>query len=73
MLLIEDSADAREMLRMILELAGHVVYDTADGVRGLELVNLVRPDVGIIDIGPDAPDQRRCRSIVGWSVAGMEE
>lgn len=49
-LLIEDSADAREMLRMMLELAGHVVYDAADGVRGLELLNVVRPDVGIIDI-----------------------
>ncbi len=51
MLLIEDSDDAREMLRMMLELAGHVVYDAADGVRGLELLNAVRPDVGIIDIG----------------------
>ena len=51
MLLIEDSADAREMLRMMLELAGHVVYDAADGVRGLELLNAERPDVGIIDIG----------------------
>jgi PAS domain S-box-containing protein len=50
-LLIEDSADAREMLRMMLELAGHIVYDAADGVRGLELLNVVRPDVGIIDIG----------------------
>jgi signal transduction histidine kinase/ActR/RegA family two-component response regulator len=50
-LVIEDNEDAREMLRMILELAGHVVYDAADGVRGLELVNIVRPDVGIIDIG----------------------
>jgi signal transduction histidine kinase len=49
-LLIEDSGDAREMLRMMLELAGHVVYDAADGVRGLELLNAVRPDVGIIDI-----------------------
>lgn len=49
-LLIEDSGDAREMLRMMLELAGHVVYDAADGVRGLELLNVVRPDVGIIDI-----------------------
>jgi two-component system, sensor histidine kinase len=50
-LLIEDSEDAREMLRMVLELAGHVVYDAADGVRGLELLKVVRPDVGIIDIG----------------------
>ena len=51
MLLIEDSEDAREMLRMTLELAGHVVYDAADGIRGLELLNAVRPDAAIIDIG----------------------
>jgi CheY-like chemotaxis protein len=38
------------MLRKVLELAGHVVYDAADGVRGLELVNAERPDVGIIDV-----------------------
>jgi CheY-like chemotaxis protein len=49
-LLIEDSEDAREMLRMMLELAGHVVYDAADGLRGLELLHVERPDVGIIDI-----------------------
>ena len=50
-LLIEDNADAREMLRMMLELAGHAVYDAPDGVRGLELLETVRPDVAIIDIG----------------------
>ena len=49
-LLIEDSAEARETLRMALELAGHVVYDTPDGVRGIELLNIVHPDVGIIDV-----------------------
>ena len=49
-LVIEDSEDAREMLRMMLELAGHVVYDAADGLRGLELLHVERPDVGIIDI-----------------------
>jgi two-component system, sensor histidine kinase len=50
-LLIEDNGDAREMLRMMLELAGHVVYDAADGVRGLELLDVAHPDVAIIDIG----------------------
>ena len=50
-LLIEDSADARDMLKMMLELAGHVVYDAPDGARGLELLEAMRPDVGIIDIG----------------------
>jgi CheY-like chemotaxis protein len=49
-LLIEDSGDAREMLRMALQLAGHLVFDAEDGMRGLELLNAVRPDVGIIDI-----------------------
>ena len=49
--MIEDSADARETLRMALERAGHEVYDAADGLRGLELVSAVRPDVGIIEIG----------------------
>ncbi len=49
-LLIEDSDEAREMLRMTLELAGHVVHDAPDGRRGLELLNVVHPDVGIIDI-----------------------
>jgi CheY-like chemotaxis protein len=39
------------MLRMMLELAGHVVYDAADGARGLELLDSMHPDVGIIDIG----------------------
>ena len=38
------------MLRMMLELAGHVVYDAADGVRGIELLNVARPHVGIIDL-----------------------
>ena len=50
-LLIEDSEDARGMLRMILELAGHVVYDAADGHRGLELLHVARPDAAVIDIG----------------------
>jgi two-component system CheB/CheR fusion protein len=50
-LLIEDSGDAREMLRVMLQHAGHVVYDAPDGDRGLELLNVVHPDVGIIDIG----------------------
>jgi CheY-like chemotaxis protein len=50
-LVIEDSDDSREMLRLMLELAGHVVYDAADGVRGLELIGAEHPDVAIIDIG----------------------
>jgi signal transduction histidine kinase/ActR/RegA family two-component response regulator len=50
-LLVEDNNDTREMMRMMLELAGHSVYDAPDGIRGLELLSVARPDVAIIDIG----------------------
>ncbi|MGH9347460.1 MAG: ATP-binding protein [Vicinamibacterales bacterium] len=50
-LLIEDSRDAREMFRIVLELAGHKVLEAADGVHGLRLLETERPEVGIIDIG----------------------
>jgi CheY-like chemotaxis protein len=55
-LVIEDSGEARETLRMMLELAGHVVYDVDDGVRGIELLNVVRPNVGIIDVSRPSID-----------------
>jgi len=58
-LLIEDSKDARERLRVSLERAGHLVYDAADIERGLELLKTVRPDVGIIDISARTVDRRR--------------
>ncbi len=53
-LLIEDNAESRELLGKVLELAGHQVYDVVDGVRALELLNLVYPEVAIIDA--DLPD-----------------
>jgi signal transduction histidine kinase/CheY-like chemotaxis protein len=49
-LLIEDNAEQREMLGRQLELAGHQVYDVVDGVHALELLNVVYPEVGIIDV-----------------------
>jgi signal transduction histidine kinase/CheY-like chemotaxis protein len=50
-LLIEDNADAREMLHAWLDQLGHEVHEAADGLAGLELARTVRPDVALIDIG----------------------
>ncbi len=50
-LLIEDSRDAREMFRMLLEGAGHSVYEAENGPRWLEVMDREHPDVAIIDIG----------------------
>ena len=57
-LLIEDSPHERQRLRLMLELAGHVVYDAENVARGLELLQMVRPDVGIIDISSPIVDGR---------------
>jgi CheY-like chemotaxis protein len=50
-LIIEDNRDAREMFRMMLELAGHEVHEAEEGVRGLELLKTMRPDIAVIDVG----------------------
>jgi two-component system CheB/CheR fusion protein len=55
-LVIENNAESRELLGKVLELAGHQVYDAVDGVRALELLKLVYPEVAIIDT--DLPNRQ---------------
>ena len=50
-LLVEDNGDARQMLQMLLILAGHEVDSAANGVTGLEQAIRNRPDVVVIDLG----------------------
>jgi CheY-like chemotaxis protein len=50
-LVIEDNRDAREMFRVMLELAGHEVLEAEEGVSGLELLKATRPDIAVIDVG----------------------
>jgi two-component system, sensor histidine kinase len=50
-LVIEDNRDARETLRMMLELAGHEVFAAAEGGSGLELLRSKRPRIALIDVG----------------------
>ncbi len=50
-LIIEDNRDAREMFRIMLELAGHDVIEAEEGLRGLELLKTARPEVAVIDVG----------------------
>lgn len=53
-LLIEDNEDAAEMLRQVLEVAGHTVSVASRGKLGLELARAERPDIVFCDIGlPD--------------------
>jgi CheY-like chemotaxis protein len=72
-LVIEDNADSREMLRSILELEGHRVEVAEDGTAGLEAARSFRPDVAVIDIGLPGLDGyevgRRIRSDLGLSAS----
>jgi len=50
-LVVEDSADARDSLRAVLELAGHQVQAVGDGPSGVAAALAFRPDIALIDIG----------------------
>ena len=50
-LIIEDNADMREVLRVQLSLEGHEVQVAADGEAGVALATTSAPDVVLVDIG----------------------
>jgi PAS domain S-box-containing protein len=50
-LIVEDNADSREMLRAIVELAGHEVEVAGDGPKGVESALTIRPQVALVDVG----------------------
>jgi PAS domain S-box-containing protein len=84
-LVADDNRDAAESMAMLLRLAGCTVDVAFDGASALELVNRLRPDIVLLDIGMPEMDgyevARRIRStphgkrmvlvaLTGW---GQEE
>ena len=70
--LVEDSRDSRDMLRFLLEHAGHEVHEAEDGPRGVEAIVAVKPDIALVDVGLPGIDgyevARRVRAQVGAGV-----
>jgi PAS domain S-box-containing protein len=50
-LIVEDNADARELLRVMLSRQGHEVHEAADGETAIAKAPEVCPHIAIIDIG----------------------
>ena len=50
-LLVEDNADSRQMLRDLIHLLGHEVHEAGDGVTGLDLALKLEPDLALVDVG----------------------
>jgi two-component system, sensor histidine kinase len=72
LLIVEDNRDARQMLRAVLELHGHLVWDTGDGAGAVRLAVERSPDIVILDLGLPEVDgfetARRIRRRLGQSV-----
>ena len=70
--LVEDSHDSRDMLRFLLEHAGHEVHEAEDGPRGVEAIVAIKPDIALVDVGLPGIDgyevARRVRAQVGAGV-----
>ena len=50
-LIVEDNADARDSLRLLLESLGHAVLEASNGIDGLALALHHQPEVVLIDLG----------------------
>jgi len=49
--LVEDQADARRMMQLLLEADGRRVFTADNGQTGVELIERLRPDLAIVDLG----------------------
>ncbi|MCA1613428.1 MAG: response regulator [Acidobacteria bacterium] len=59
-LIADDYDDNRELLRLMVESAGHTVRETRDGRECLEAIALELPDVALLDLSMPVLD--------GWQV-----
>lgn len=51
LLIVEDNADARDALTLLLEMWGHSVEAAEDGLRGREQLLTSQPDIALVDLG----------------------
>jgi two-component system CheB/CheR fusion protein len=49
--LVEDQGDARRMLQILLEAEGIEVFAATNGLEGAELIEKIRPDLALVDLG----------------------
>jgi len=87
-LVVDDNVDGADSLSKLLTLAGHTVRTAYDGLAGLELAGVFRPDVILLDIGmPKLNGYDTCKRIraetwgrvvtviatTGWGDAGAKQ
>lgn len=62
--IVDDSPDTAEMLRMLFDLKGHSALVAFSGKSGIELACVAEPDLVIVDVGlPDMDGVEVVRSL----------
>jgi CheY-like chemotaxis protein len=49
-LIVEDQADIRKLIRMTLEFEPYEIHEAADGAFGLRMAGAVKPDLMLLDV-----------------------
>ena len=49
-LIVEDQADIRKLIRMTLEFEPYEIHEAADGTEGLRVADQVKPDLILLDV-----------------------
>ena len=63
-LIIDDDGDIRDVVRIALSQAGFQTSEAADGLRGLEAIERIKPDLVVLDIGlPEMDGLEVCRTV----------
>jgi PAS domain S-box-containing protein len=69
-LVVDDNQDATDMLALLLERVGYEVLTSEDAAHALELVEVHRPDVVLMDIGMPGMDGYEAAKIIRGSPWG---
>ncbi|MBN8487701.1 response regulator [Ideonella sp. 4Y11] len=49
-LIVEDQADIRKLIRMTLEFENYEIHEAADGSFGLRMAQAIKPDILLLDV-----------------------
>jgi DNA-binding response OmpR family regulator len=61
-LLVEDDASVRELLKVLLEVEGYDIVEARDGIEGLRKAGDIKPDLMILDLMMPEVDGERVLS-----------
>lgn len=59
-LVVEDDRDIRELVKLMLEIAGYRVFEAENGFQGLEMARQHKPDAILMDMSLPVMDGCRC-------------